>query len=168
MPSVYGLHSRRCSARRSEPAVICRVTQVLRRLGRLTLDRVIGWLAGTYLWPMPPRRHQGHPAKLVARMRRRWRVILLRGKGQLLGEIEALVAYRSQFQGPDDRAHAGQARVKSRLIGDCDPNEWDLPPKPKWMRWHTYKRHVERYDAYEDILDEGTFELMAKLLGRSA
>jgi hypothetical protein len=36
------------------------------------------------------------------------------------------------------------------------------------MRWHTYNRHVERYDAYEDILDEGTFELMAKLLGRSA
>jgi hypothetical protein len=79
-----------------------------------------------------------------------------------------VVAYRSQFQGPDDRAHAGQARVKSRLIGDCDPHEWDLPPKPKWMRWHTYNRHVERYDAYEDILDEGTFERMAKLLGRSA
>ena len=57
---------------------------------------------------------------------------------------------------------------KSRLIGDCDPDEFDLPPKPKWMRWHTYNRHVERYDAYEDILDEGTFELMAKLLGRSS
>jgi hypothetical protein len=79
-----------------------------------------------------------------------------------------VVAYRSQFLGPDARAHAGQARIKARLIGDCDPDEWDLPPKPKWMRWYTYNRHVERYDAYEDILDEGTFELMPKLLGRSA
>jgi hypothetical protein len=26
----------------------------------------------------------------------------------------------------------------------CDPDEWDLPPKPKWMRWHTYNRYVEQ------------------------
>ena len=31
------------------------------------------------------------------------------------------------------------------------------------MRWRTYNRHVERYDAYEDILDRGTFALAAKL-----
>jgi hypothetical protein len=78
-----------------------------------------------------------------------------------------VVAYRSQFQGPDDRAHAGQARVKSRLIGDCDPDEWDLPPKPKWMRWHTYNRYVERYDAYEDILNFGIVGLVARLLEHS-
>jgi hypothetical protein len=45
-----------------------------------------------------------------------------------------VVAYRSQFLDADNRAHAGKAKIKSRLIGDCDPNEWDLPPKPKWMR----------------------------------
>jgi hypothetical protein len=39
--------------------------------------------------------------------------------------------------------------------GDCDPDEWDLPPKPKWMRWSTYNRYVERYDAYEAILEDG-------------
>ena len=39
---------------------------------------------------MPPRRPKPNdtPAKLAARMRS-WRVILLRGKGQLLGEVEA-------------------------------------------------------------------------------
>ena len=58
-----------------------------------------------------------------------------------------VVAYRSQFRGADDRAHAGKARIKVRLIGDCDPDEWDLPPKPKWMRWRTYNRYVDRYDA---------------------
>jgi hypothetical protein len=78
-----------------------------------------------------------------------------------------IVAYKSQFLGPDDRAHAGQARIKSRLIGDCDPHEWDLPPKPKWMRWRTYSRYVERFEAYEDILDSGIPALLAKLKGRS-
>jgi hypothetical protein len=52
------------------------------------------------------------------------------------------------------------------LIGDCDPDEWDLPPKPKWMRWRTYNRYVERYDAYEDILDQRIVSLAAKLMGR--
>jgi hypothetical protein len=79
-----------------------------------------------------------------------------------------VVAYRSQFLGADDRAHAGQAKIKARLIGDYDPDDWDVPPKPKWMRWRTYNRFVERYDAYEDILDRGTVALMAKFMGRSA
>jgi hypothetical protein len=75
------------------------------------------------------------------------------------------VAYSSQFLGPDDRAHHGQAKIKSRLcsIGRFDPNEWDLPPKPKWMRWRTYNRAVEKFDWYESILDKGTFELLARL-----
>jgi hypothetical protein len=73
------------------------------------------------------------------------------------------VAYHSQFSDSDNRAHLGKARIKARLIADLDPDEWDLPPKPKWMRWSTYNRHVERYDAYEDILDRGTFALAAKL-----
>jgi hypothetical protein len=35
------------------------------------------------------------------------------------------------------------------------------------MRWRTYNRYVERYDAYEDILNDRIIELMAQLLGRS-
>jgi hypothetical protein len=53
------------------------------------------------------------------------------------------------------------------VIGDCDPDEWDLPPKPKWMRWRTYNRYVQRYDRYEDILEQGIIPLIAKFLGRS-
>jgi hypothetical protein len=26
------------------------------------------------------------------------------------------------------------------------------------MRWRTYNRYVQRYDRYEDILDQGTFD----------
>src|SRR4029077_15304830 len=63
------------------------------------------------------------------------------------------VAYRSQFLDRDNRAHAGKERIKARLIGDLDPADWELPPKPKWMRWATYNRYVERFDDYEEILD---------------
>jgi hypothetical protein len=48
-----------------------------------------------------------------------------------------------------------KAKLKSRLIGNLKPDEWDLPPKPKWMRWRTYNRFVDPYEAYEDILDRG-------------
>jgi hypothetical protein len=75
------------------------------------------------------------------------------------------VAYNSQFMTADERAHLGKSKIKSRLIGVLDPDEWDLPPKPKWMRWKTYNRYVERFDAYEATLDAGTFELMAKVMG---
>ena len=74
------------------------------------------------------------------------------------------VAYASQFADPDNRAHIGKAKIRSRLIANLDPYEWDLPPKPKWMRWRTYNNHVERFDAYEAILGSGVAELLAKLL----
>ena len=39
---------------------------------------------------MPPRRtSKDGPAKLAARMKRRWRVVLLRSKGEILGKVEA-------------------------------------------------------------------------------
>ncbi|MGA8434398.1 MAG: hypothetical protein WB713_06345 [Methyloceanibacter sp.] len=65
-----------------------------------------------------------------------------------------------------DKAHQGQAKIKLRLIADLDPDEWHLPPKPKWMRWSTYNRYLERHDAYEAIRDYGIAELMAKFLSK--
>ena len=40
---------------------------------------------------MPPRRPKlkDTPAKLASRMKRRWRIVLLRHKGEILGEVEA-------------------------------------------------------------------------------
>jgi len=54
------------------------------------------------------------------------------------------VDYASQFESPADRAYRGQAKIKSRLIANSDADEWDLPPKPKGMRWRTYNQHVQR------------------------
>ena len=70
------------------------------------------------------------------------------------------------FSIPTIEPIAARPKIKIRLIGECDPDEWELPPKPKWMRWRTYDRHVERFDKYEAILADGIVELMAKLLGR--
>ncbi len=36
-----------------------------------------------------PRRSKDTPAKLAKRMKRRWRVVLLRAKGEILGTVEA-------------------------------------------------------------------------------
>jgi hypothetical protein len=65
------------------------------------------------------------------------------------------------------RHHRGQARIKSRLIGNCDPDDWELPPKPKWQRWSTYNRHVQQFESYEDIVEQQTFGVLARLLNRS-
>ena len=55
------------------------------------------------------------------------------------------VAYASQFLDADNRAHRGKAKIKTKLIADLDPDEWELPPKPKWMRWRTYNRFEEKF-----------------------
>jgi hypothetical protein len=75
------------------------------------------------------------------------------------------VAYASQFETPDNRAHRGKAKIRARLADEFDQQEWDLPPKPKWMRWRTYIRAVEKFNRYEAILDYGTAALLAKLMG---
>lgn len=63
------------------------------------------------------------------------------------------VAYLSQFGSLVDRAHLGKAKVKSQLLGNSSGDEWNLPPKPKLMRWDKYNRHVERYNSYQIVLD---------------
>ena len=75
------------------------------------------------------------------------------------------VAYASQFMDRDSRAHHGQSKINSRLcsLGEFDPDEWALPPKPKWMRWKTYNRYEQKFERYEAQLDAGLEELAAKL-----
>ena len=69
-----------------------------------------------------------------------------------------------------DRGHAGKAKIKARLIGDLDPEQWELPPKPKWMRWHTYNRLAERFEVCDDMTypDDSTLPALAAKLIRRA
>jgi hypothetical protein len=65
--------------------------------------------------------------------------------------------YRSQCLGWIQRCHLGKARINKRLceIGGFDPAEWDLAPKPKWMRWRTYERAEKQFDRYQARLNLG-------------
>jgi hypothetical protein len=78
------------------------------------------------------------------------------------------VAYASQFLDRDNRAHYVQSKLNARLcpLGGFDPEDWDFPPKPKWMRWKTYQRYEERFERCEEILDYGCGALAAKLIGQ--
>lgn len=79
------------------------------------------------------------------------------------------VAYRSQFLDQTGRAHHQKSKISNRLCerGGFDPDEWDFPPRPKWMRQRTYERIEAAFDRQEDILDGGlavaAVRLMAKL-----
>lgn len=62
-------------------------------------------------------------------------------------------AYSSQFEAPADRAHRAQRKIKTRLVGYLDEEVDDagMPSKPKWMRWRTYNRMVERFDICDAV-----------------
>ena len=72
------------------------------------------------------------------------------------------VAYLTQFGSWIDRAHLGKAKIKARLLGDSDPEEWDLPPRPRGMRVKTYDRLVAQFDADQSKLDGGLAALTTK------
>jgi hypothetical protein len=75
-------------------------------------------------------------------------------------------AYASQFLSSADRAWRTKAKVKARVLGEADPDEWDLPPKPKRMRWATYERWEAKYDQAEDVLNDQCLLALARLMGR--
>ena len=75
-------------------------------------------------------------------------------------------AYASQFLDPIGRAWRTKAKVKTALLGGEDPDEWDLPPKPKGMRWTTYEWWVAKYDAAENALDAHGVLALARLMKR--
>ena len=75
-------------------------------------------------------------------------------------------AYASQFLDPVGRAWRTQAKIKARLIGDENPENWDLPPKPKRMRLRTYQRWEAKYDEAEEALDNALCISVARLMKR--
>ena len=65
------------------------------------------------------------------------------------------VAYITQIGSWIDRAHRGKEKIRNILLGGKNPENWDLPPKPKWMRTKTYEKYVQRFNHYEDALAQG-------------
>jgi hypothetical protein len=77
--------------------------------------------------------------------------------------VSKQVAYSTQFESPFDRAITAREKVKDKLIGTLNRREWDLPPKPKWMRWHTYERLADKYQLQESNINH----IMADYIARS-
>ncbi|GEO18937.1 hypothetical protein [Microvirga aerophila] len=73
-------------------------------------------------------------------------------------------AYASQFLDPIGRAWRTKAKVKAALLGEEDPDEWDLPPKPKGMRWATYEKWEAEYNAAEAMLNAHLVLAAARLM----
>jgi hypothetical protein len=131
----------------------------------------IGELDQTIILVTLPRHYGGRQWFFLCPVTNRRALVLWlpRGERQLASSKAwpGKVAYSSQFMTPADRAHLGKERIKQRLIGELDPEEWDLPPKPKWMRWKTYQRLVEQFERYEAALDAGSLSRAMKLMKRS-
>jgi hypothetical protein len=60
------------------------------------------------------------------------------------------VAYLSQYYGPGSRAHYMARKLCECIGGPGASDEWDVPPKPKGMRWRTYERLSNRCEKYYD------------------
>jgi len=73
---------------------------------------------------------------------------------------------RFTIYGPGKSGALRESEINSRLcaMGGFNPDEWELPPKPKWMRWRTYKRAEEKFDGYEAVLEEQVVRLAAKFV----
>jgi hypothetical protein len=52
-------------------------------------DSIPGRAGAIFCRYAPPHQQERQPAKLAGRMKRRWRVVLLRAKGEILGTVEA-------------------------------------------------------------------------------
>jgi hypothetical protein len=76
------------------------------------------------------------------------------------------VAYLTQFGSWIDRAHLGKEKIRSKLIGALDPDEWMLPPPPKGMHNKTYERLVRRFDRYQAALDDGLINLAKQYVSK--
>jgi hypothetical protein len=91
----------RFTAARSPTAAICSIR--FSPVASSQRSMVCGWSAisailphsirgrqGLYFHYAPPHQQERQrPAKLASRMKRRWRVVLLRAKGEILGDVEA-------------------------------------------------------------------------------
>jgi hypothetical protein len=80
------------------------------------------------------------------------KLYLPRGGHRFLSRQAYGLGYACQRDGRLDRVHRQGMKLYRKLGGDG--NWTDGPPaKPKWMRWRTYERELDRFDALTEKLD---------------
>lgn len=78
--------------------------------------------------------------------------------------------YQSQRLAPMSRYQHGAVRAAKRVLKKGprewqeEYEDWDFPPKPKWMRWKTYNRLDEKALAYEKAADDALLWRLRRLL----
>jgi hypothetical protein len=63
------------------------------------------------------------------------------------------LGYAVQRLRPIDRAHHHLAQLHGKLGVDCAGPGIPPPPKPRWMRWRTYRRIVQQIEARQKQVD---------------
>lgn len=97
--------------------------------------------------------------------RRVSKLFLPRGGRQFLSRQAYRLGYACQRIDASDRIHMRARRLHRTLGGEG--NWLDGPPeKPKWMRWATYRRKVDRLEALQRRLDRHWLPRLTKLLHR--
>jgi hypothetical protein len=76
------------------------------------------------------------------------------------------LGYRSQRETPRDHS-LSRAFALRRKIGD-EGGIGDYIEKPKWMRWRTFERAMERVNGMEEIVEAHTARLLDRLMRRSS
>lgn len=100
---------------------------------------------------------------------RRCAVLYLPNGGDLFlsrGPGAYRLAYASQNEDPMGRSHGRLRRLHRRLGGTYTHFEQPLPRRPKWMRWRTYKRRWEQWEATMGRHDALWLEGAERLLSR--
>lgn len=103
--------------------------------------------------------------------RRCRRLFLPNGGRRFLSRQAYGLGYRSQSAGRMERMQARIGKLCRRLGGEWCVSPYDLPPKPKWMRWATYRRmEAQAWAAEEEIIAEfaPTFDRLCRRIGSSA
>jgi hypothetical protein len=95
--------------------------------------------------------------------RRVSKLYLPRGGRKFLSRQAYRLGYACQRFDASDRIHLQGRRLSRALGGD---GHWldGPPPKPKWMRWATYERKVDRFHALQDKLDRMWHPRLLRLL----
>jgi hypothetical protein len=93
------------------------------------------------------------------------KLYLPRGGHQFWCRRAYRLAYACQRETSDTRLHRAIGKVHRKL--GRKGGAWDdLPDKPKWMRWRTYERHVDRLCELEARLDAMFAPRLERLLVR--
>lgn len=74
------------------------------------------------------------------------------------------LAYRSQRESPHDRALSQAFKLRGRL--EADGAIGSYVAKPKWMRWATFERRINRIEKAEAVCNAHLMVFVRKLGGR--